>query len=142
MTTVGALVSGLFLVLALWHVWMAFGPAMDGVSGGVPSVGGKPLFVPSRATTLVVAVGLLLLGGLVAATAGLVPIGIPLNLLSWMSYALAAGLFARAVGEFRYVGFFKRVRGTPFARMDTLFYSPLCVALGVGVAVVAWGTAG
>jgi hypothetical protein len=141
MTTVGALVSAVFLVLSLWHVWMAFRP-MGGVSAGVPSVDGKPTFVPSRATTLVVAAGLLLIAVLVAATAGLVPLGIPLVLLTWCSYALALGLFARAIGEFRYVGFFKRVRGTPFARMDTLVYSPLCVALGVGVAVVAWGTAG
>jgi hypothetical protein len=32
--------------------------------------------------------------------------------LSWLSLALALGLLARAIGEFRYVGFFKRVRGS------------------------------
>jgi hypothetical protein len=41
------------------------------------------------------------------------------------------------VGEFKYVGFFKRVRGTRFATLDTLVYSPLCLLLAAGVAWVA-----
>jgi hypothetical protein len=45
-------------------------------------------------------------------------------------------LFAlRAVGDFRYVGFFKRVRGTPFGRRDTIAYSPLCAILALLIAV-------
>jgi hypothetical protein len=115
---------------------MAFG-AMDGESGAVPSVAGKPLFVPSRASTLAVAVALLLFALLVAATAGALQLGVPLQVLSWLSYALALGLFARAIGEFRYVGFFKRVRGSRFARLDTFLYSPLCLLLAAGVAAVA-----
>jgi catechol 2,3-dioxygenase-like lactoylglutathione lyase family enzyme len=43
----------------------------------------------------------------------------------------------RAVGDFRLVGFFKRVRGTPFARWDTRLFSPLCVALGLASLWVA-----
>ncbi|NME67937.1 DUF3995 domain-containing protein [Flammeovirga aprica] len=37
----------------------------------------------------------------------------------------------RAIGEFNYVGFFKRVRGTEFAEADTKFFSPLCLGVGV-----------
>jgi len=45
---------------------------------------------------------------------------------------LIAAVFAlRAIGDFRYVGFFKRIRDTRFARLDTLAYSPLCAVLGV-----------
>lgn len=106
-------------------------------SATVPSVGGTPLFAPSVGTTVAVGGVLLLFAGLVAATAGLIEIGISRRVLSWLSYALAAGLLARAVGEFKYVGFFKRVRDSPFARLDTLLYSPLCLLLAVGVAVVA-----
>jgi hypothetical protein len=74
---------------------------------------------------------------LVASTARLVPALIPGFVLGWLSYALALGLAARAVGEFKYVGFFKRVRGSKFARLDTLVYSPLCLLLAIGVAAVA-----
>jgi hypothetical protein len=46
-------------------------------------------------------------------------------------------MLARAVGDFRLVGFFKTVRGSTFARMDTRLYSPLCVLLGIGMALIA-----
>jgi hypothetical protein len=74
---------------------------------------------------------------LVAATAGMVSIGLPSVVLSGLSYALALGLLARAVGEFKYVGFFKSVRGSRFATLDTLVYSPLCILLATGVVFVA-----
>lgn len=126
-----------FLLLALWHVYMAMRPT-SGASGAVPSVGGKPLFVPSRRATLAVAIVLLLFAGLVAATGGLMSVGIPAVALTWLSYALACGLLARAVGDFRYIGFFKRVRDSRFATLDTRVYSPLCIVLAAGVAFIAF----
>jgi Protein of unknown function (DUF3995) len=50
---------------------------------------------------------------------------------------LAAVMVARFLGDFRYVGVFKRVRGTRFADLDTRLYAPLCLALAVGCASVA-----
>jgi hypothetical protein len=131
-------VSSIFGALALWHFYMAFAPS-QGESAAVPSAEGKPLFVPSTGATLAVGVVLALFAVLVAATAGLVSLAIPAQALVWLSYGLALGLLARAVGEFRYVGFFKRVLETRFARLDTLVYSPLCLILAIGVALVARG---
>ncbi len=126
-----------FLILAAWHFRMALG-SRTGESGAVPSVDGKPLFVPSRISTIAVGVALMLCAALVAATAGILRTGLSPSVLGWLCFALAAGLFARAIGEFKYVGFFKKVRGSGFARMDTLLYSPLCLALSAAVGVVAW----
>ncbi len=126
-----------FVALALWHFYMALAPS-SGKGGAVPVEGGKPLFVPSTRATLAVGVVLLMFAALVAATAGGLSLPLPRGLLVGLSYALAAGLAARAVGEFRYVGFFKRVRGSRFARLDTFVYSPLCLVLAAGVATVAW----
>ena len=50
---------------------------------------------------------------------------------------IATAFTLRAVGEFKYVGFFKRIRGTQFARMDTRFYSPLCLGVAAGLWVLA-----
>ncbi len=135
--TLGLIVALVFVALALWHFRMALSPAR-GMSSAVPSESGKPLFVPSTRATLAVGIALLVFGLLVAATAGVIEVRLPVPVLSWSSYALALGLLARAVGEFKYVGFFKRVRGSKFARLDTLLYSPLCLLLAVGVALVAW----
>jgi hypothetical protein len=135
-TLVAAAVCAVFLVLALWHVRMAALP-MAGASGAVPTVDGKPLFTPSKRSTLLVAAVLGLFAVLVAATADFIPSGVSPRVLSWLSYGLALGLLARAIGEFRYVGFFKRVRGTKFAKLDTMVYSPLCLLLALGMALTA-----
>ncbi len=133
---VALVISSVFVALALWHFTMAFLPWF-GMSGAVPSVQGKPLFVPSRAATVAVGIVLLLFAVLVAATARMVDAGVPEDVLSWLCYALAAGLLARAVGDFKYVGFFKPVRDSRFATLDTFVFSPLCLLLALGVAVVA-----
>lgn len=131
------IVSSVFVVLALWHFYMALLPS-SGRTGAVPSVDGRPLFVPSRNATVAVGIFLGLLAALVAGTGGILLPGLPPVVLVSCSYALALGLLARAVGEFRYVGFFKRVRGSRFATLDTFVYSPLCLLLATGVALVAW----
>jgi|SRR5262249_18894718 len=135
-TSLATLVCFAFVVIALWHFVMALRP-VSWVSVAVPSRDGRPLFIPSRKATAAVGVVLLLFAGLVASTAGILSVGLPSTALSWLSYALALGLLGRAIGEFRYVGFFKRVRGSEFARLDTVLYSPLCLLLAVGVALVA-----
>lgn len=133
---VAVCVSAVFIALAVWHFRMALRPA-SGRGGAVPSVEGRPLFVPSAPATIGVGALLLLFAGLVAATSGLVSVALSPSALRWPSYALSLGLLARAVGEFKYVGFFKRVRGSRFATLDTLVYSPLCLVLALGVAFVA-----
>jgi len=125
-----------FGLVAVWHFYMALVPRR-GAGGAVPSVDGKPVFVPSRSATIAVGVALLLCALLVLATAGVISLGAPQVALSWLSYALALGLLGRAVGDFRYVGFFKRIHGTKFARLDTLVYSPLCLLLAAGVTLMA-----
>ncbi len=140
-SAVTIVVCSVFVVLALWHFYMAFRGLPGGESATVPSLEGKPLFVPSARSTVAVGVVLVLFAGLVAATSGMLSLAVSPRVLAWLSYALALGLFARAVGEFKYVGFFKRVRGTRFATMDTLLYSPLCLLLSAGVAAVALNAA-
>lgn len=135
-TALASAVCTVFVVLALWHFRMALAPA-TGESGAVPSIQGKPLFVPSAKATVGVGVALIAFAALVAGTAGFLPLPLPGVVLVWLSYALALGLLVRAIGEFKYVGFFKRVRGSRFAKLDTLVYSPLCLVLAVSVALVA-----
>ena len=131
------IVCAIFLAIALWHLYMAWSPA-TGANGSVPSTDGKPIFVPSFRATILVAVMLVLFAGLVASTAGLLQLAVPTATLRLLSYLLATGLFARAVGDFRFVGFFKSVRGTRFATLDYFLYSPICLLLAAGVARVAY----
>jgi len=37
----------------------------------------------------------------------------------------------RAVGDFNYVGIFKKIKNTEFARADSKIFIPLCLIIGI-----------
>lgn len=96
----------------------------------------KPALNPGPWATICVASGLAAMALAVALRAGLLGEPVEHWTLRWILIALAALMFIRAIGDFRFVGIFKSVRGTAFARADNLIYSPLCVAFGAGLAQV------
>jgi hypothetical protein len=110
-TVIARLVAAALGALALMHVYWASGGRF-GRAAAVPEVDGQRAFVPSTGGTLTVAAALF--------------------------FAAAVVAIARAVGDFRLVGFFKRVRGTNFARLDTAVFAPLCLLLGIAVLYVAY----
>jgi hypothetical protein len=44
----------------------------------------------------------------------------------------------RAVGDWKYVGFFRRASESAFAYWDLRLYSPLCLFIAVAALVLAW----
>ncbi|MBA4851762.1 DUF3995 domain-containing protein [Emticicia sp. BO119] len=92
---------------------------------------GKSTFQPGMFATLTVALGLFFMALLHIDKAGLVELTLP----DWIdTYALKIIAFIfliRAIGEFRYIGFFKKITNTPFARSGTWLYSPLCLLLSL-----------
>jgi hypothetical protein len=125
-----------FTSLSLMHVyWLLGGPV--GRLAAIPEIDGKPVFQPSAVATFVVAAGLALCTLLLVATAGMVALPLSKSVLVWLPRGLALGLLLRAMGDFRLVGFFKCVRHTRFACLDTAVYSPLCLVLAIGAAIVS-----
>jgi len=64
------------------------------------------------------------------------------HLFHWGTLLLGGIFGLRAVGDFRWVGFFKRERGGAFAVRDTWIYSPLCALLSAGCVQAAIGARG
>jgi len=122
---VGALVLA---ALGCIHVAWAFG-WRSGLVSGVPELNGQPLFAPPRTLTLMVAVALFAAAWLLLALTGLAPTPIPLRWVRCAGAVAAATFALRTIGDLRFVGLFKRVQGTPFARADDLLFTPLCLAL-------------
>jgi hypothetical protein len=116
--------AAIFGFLGLVHFYWAAGGG-TGKNAAIPEINGAPAFKPSKWATA--AVGLALFG-----TAAIVLMHVEV-----LVAGVAAVLILRAIGDFRLVGFFKRHRDSRFARMDTLLYSPLCLALGAAMAVLA-----
>ena len=133
----------IFAAISLIHVYWALGGRWAAIAAvpQVPAEGSsqtRPAFQPSGWITLLVAFGLLLIATLVCLRVGWWMPAVAHASLQWVISAVALLMFARAIGDSHLVGFFKQVKGSRFAQMDTWVYSPLCVVLGAGLLAVAW----
>ncbi|HEX8374291.1 MAG TPA: DUF3995 domain-containing protein [Geminicoccaceae bacterium] len=135
MTMPLALALAILGFAAGFHAWWALGGTL-GFSVSLPQGPDGTPVMPNRLpwwrpAAAAVALGLLLLALLLLAEAGLVPL--PLD-RRWVRAALVvagAAFVCRALVPNRYVGFFKSLRGTRWARYDTRLYSPLFLILGL-----------
>ena len=137
LTVLAVALIGTFAFLASIHVYWAFGGRFAKVAV-IPELRGSPSFVPGRITTLLVACCLFACAALIGAATGFIDAPVPAIVVQWGCFGLAALLLLRAIGDFRLVGFFKTVHGSRFAWLDSALYSPLCLALALGVFLVAW----
>ena len=134
--TVALLITITLSGLGLVHIYWALGSHV-GARASIPEIQGHPAFLPSKLATLVVAMALLAAAFLVAVSGHLVaPAFAPIARLP--TVVLSVVFLARAVGDFRLVGFFKRIRDSRFARLDTIAYSPLCLILALATFYVAY----
>lgn len=124
-------------LLGLIHLYWVLG-GRAGRSAAIPEVEGRQTFSPSRAATFAVALALFAAAALVAIAGRIIADPFPSGYTRMAVFLIAALFLGRAVGDFRLVGFFKRVRGSPFARLDGTVYTPLCLALGVAILYVAY----
>lgn len=136
-TIIAGFLITVFAGLSLIHIYWLFGGRV-GQLAAIPEIDGKPVFQPSTFATLVVAVGLALCAVVIAGTARMLALPLSQTVLAWLTRGLAVILLLRAIGDFRLVGFFKPIRDTRFARLDTAVYSPLCLALAIGSAIVGF----
>ena len=119
-----------FALIAVLHVFWALGFKLD-IRNLVPVINNEPVFTPGPIGTFLVAIVLFSFAG-VSLSLGF-PDTIPVSYLPFIKIAgvtIGIILFARAIGDFKYAGFFKRIRGSNFARYDYWLYSPFCLACG------------
>ena len=118
----GAAAAAILCLLGAIHLYWAAGGSF-GKSATLPTANGKFVLHPTPLITVLVAIALFAMAALVLA-----------RLALWL---IGAIFLLRAVGDFRYVGFFKRVRDSRFAKFDTLYYSPLCLLLA-SLILLSW----
>ena len=56
--------------------------------------------------------------------------------LNYALYVITIVFIIRAIGDFKYVGFFKKIKDTKFANNDTKYFSPLCLFLSIVGALI------
>ncbi|KZE71102.1 hypothetical protein AV545_18980 [Paenibacillus jamilae] len=125
-------VGGILLVLSGMHLYWVFG-GQKGAKAAIPSTGTDLLFKPSKIGTSIVAILLALAAWFVLELGRVVPIQF-FHFFYFYGAGLLSCLFIlRSIGDFKWVGFFKRKKGTVFAKWDTVLYSPLCFLLGTAI---------
>jgi hypothetical protein len=120
---------------AAFHAWWALGGQL-GLSVSLPQ---RPDGTPVMAHRLpwwrpaagVIALGLVALAALLLAEAGHVRLPLPDGLVRIALLCVGAAFVLRALVPNRYVGFFKGLRTTRWAKYDTRLYSPLLLLLGL-----------
>lgn len=135
---IAILLFGIFLCLSAIHVYWAFSGTW-GLTAAIPTKddNSTKLFHPGKATTWVVALGLLG-SGLFILTKTLFPAFEFPEFLDKYGLWILSGIFIfRAIGDFYYIGFFKKITHTSFGQNDTRFYSPLCLLMGILTFVLA-----
>ncbi|MEO0526191.1 MAG: DUF3995 domain-containing protein [Bacteroidota bacterium] len=121
----------IFFVIGAIHFYWAFGGKW-GLDSVLPTNGkGEKVLRPKKKETVFVGVGLLTFALFYVSLSGILTIGIPQWILKYGAWIIPFIFILRAIGEFKYVGFFKRIKHTEFAKMDKWFFTPLCLVIAL-----------
>lgn len=126
------LLSTVFILLSSIHLYWGFGGKWA-VEDVYPTKedGSNLSQTPGTLSTFIVAVGLLLFAIFYLIKGKIIIFEIP-TLMDEYGYGILITIFSlRALGEFHYIGLFKKIKRTPFGRKDTLIYTPLCIFISV-----------
>jgi len=121
----------LFVMLALIHFNWVIGNSW-GFAAALPTKeNGDRVLNPTKMDSAIVGFGLILFASFYFIKSSVIPVAMPAVLLMYGGWVICLIFLLRAIGDFRYIGFFKKVKGTVFARMDTRYYSPLCLGMSI-----------
>ena len=138
MTTVIVFIAiSLLWFISVLHMYWAFGGRW-GTVAVIPVKEGEhqPIFKPRKLGTMLVAVLILLASFMLIFQAGYLE-SLQTNALSKLGSIICAIVFMiRAIGDFNYLGFFKKIKHSQFARYDTWIYSPLCLFLSISYIIL------
>jgi hypothetical protein len=121
----------IFLFLSAIHFYWGFGGKW-GASASVPAKENlERVMNPKALDCFIVGIGLLAAGLFVLIRTRLILFPLPSVILHYGLIVISGIFILRAIGEFNYIGFFKKIKNTPFGQLDTRYYSPLCLFIGL-----------
>ena len=136
-TLLGLILFLIFMTLSLFHFYWGFGGRI-GYGSVIPTrMDGKVLFKPGYLSTFIVAAGLLGMAIFILAIIKVIIFPLPAWILKYGLIGISMIFILRAIGDFKYIGFFARSNtdqpsngSSNFSVMDKKYYSPLCLLIG------------
>ncbi len=92
---------------------------------------GERVLNPKSFDSAIVGMGLIAFAIFYVFKSGLVEYNLPEWIMKYGSWIIPMIFLLRAIGEFKYLGFFKSVKKTDFGKLDTKLFSPLCLAMAI-----------
>lgn len=121
----------IFILLSILHFYWAFGGKVWYDDVLPTSSNGLNKLNPSTTASLIIAFGLLFLALVMIGNQGFFDRYIKRKYFRYGALAIGVLFLLRAIGDFRFIGFFKTVKSTRFGINDTQFFSPLCLFIAL-----------
>lgn len=134
MITLAVFVAFTMLIVSFLHFYWAFG-GKYGLESAGPKLEGDKQFIPSGKLIFIVAC--MMLGLAILPIQLVTPLPILQSSISYIGFFIAIIFIVRGIGDFKYVGLFKTVYNSNFAQLDTRYFSPLIITLGVAYGVLS-----
>ncbi len=120
----------IFAVLGGFHFYWLFG-GIWGLEQAIPTKGKVSSLSIPKIATLLVGVVLVLFGLIYLIKSEFINVQVPSWVTNYGYWFIPSIFILRAIGEFKYVGFFKKIKHTEFAKADSKIFSPLCLIIGI-----------
>jgi Protein of unknown function (DUF3995) len=134
----GLLLFLIFIFLSAIHFYWGLGGKW-GADAAIPTKeNNEKIMNPKLFECFAVAFGLLGFGFFILVKSQILSFKLPNWLLNYGGWALSVLFILRAIGDFKYVGFFKKIKNTRFGKLDTKYYSPLCLAIGLMIMILSF----
>jgi hypothetical protein len=138
MTLLVLLNTSILIILSFLHIYWALGGNW-GMNAVLPTVSeGQRRFLTGIYGRFAIGAAIGAFAFVSIGTTGIFDVFAGRDFFRYASTAIALLFLLRAIGDFRYIGFFKKANGTLFAKNDTRFYSPLCIFIAALFLVSAW----
>jgi len=127
----GIILIVLFVLLSLLHFYWVFG-GKKGLDKALPTDNnGNKVFNPGKIETSIVGFGLLLFALYYFLKVGNLKTELPRVILDYSGWIISSVFILRTIGDFKYVGFFKKIKNTEFGRFDTKYFTLLSLIIGI-----------
>jgi Protein of unknown function (DUF3995) len=138
MTIIFSIINAtILLIISLLHFYWGFGGRW-GMAQSLPTnEQGETVLKPDAMACFVVAIGLMCMSIYVFGFTKMINLPLPYVVSKYGIWVIAFIFLARAIGDFKYAGFSKKIKTTRFAELDTRYYAPLCLYLGLTSILIA-----
>lgn len=130
------LLSIILIVLGLIHFNWTIGGDF-GFSESLPTKeSGERVLNPKKIHSAIVGIGLTVFGIFYILKSGFIEYNLPEWIMKYGSWLIPILFLLRAIGDFKYIGFFKSIKSTDFGKLDYKLFSPLCLIIGIAGIII------